>query len=55
MIKDKVKKTQEEIDAENQQRWSKCRKMVKSLAKQAGIKVKQQVHRPADDYHNIDY
>lgn len=55
MIREKVKKTQEQIDAENQQRWKKARKMVKSLAKQAGIKVKQPIHRPADDYHNIDY
>lgn len=55
MIREKVKKTQEQIEAENQQRWKKAIKMVKSLAKQAGIKVKQPIHRPADDYRNIDY
>lgn len=46
----KVKKTQEEIQAEKEQRWKQMRNFAKSFAKQAGIKVVKEKKTNKYDY-----
>lgn len=43
-----------EIDEMNEKRWSQCRKLAKSMARQSGIKI-HNVKKTHDDYHDIEY
>lgn len=42
-----------EIDEMNEKRWSQCRKLAKSMARQSGIKIHNK--KSHDDYHDIEY
>ena len=48
----KVKLTEEQRLQQNQERWSKMRKLAKSIAKQSGIKV---VHEKKVEKETYDY
>lgn len=56
MIKTKEtrKLSQDEIRAMNEKRWTQCRKLAKSMARQSGIKIHSE-KKSQDDYHDIEY